>query len=267
MNNKNYADISVIIPCYNSYKTIERALNSVVNQSLLPREIILVDDCSTDKTLELLNNFKKNNLEYNIIILPLEKNVGAASARNRAWDIAKSYFIAFLDSDDMWHPQKLELVFEALKDDSIKFIGHSYTLENNFDKKFNLEKLSKVSFTKLLLKNFAVTPSIIIKKEICEYFDETMTHTEDHELWLRIALKTDVHYLDLPLTTLGRPTMTRGGLSANRWAMRKGELQMYKNIIRYKKSLTLLYPFLVIFSLAKHLRHIIKDYFAKNQHR
>ena len=54
MNNKNYADISVIIPCYNSYKTIERALNSVVNQSLLPREIILVDDCSTDKTLELL---------------------------------------------------------------------------------------------------------------------------------------------------------------------------------------------------------------------
>ena len=104
-------------------------------------------------------------------------------------------------------------------------------------------------------------------KEICEYFDETMTHTEDHELWLRIALKTDVHYLDLPLTTLGRPTMTRGGLSANRWAMRKGELQMYKNIIRYKKSLTLLYPFLVIFSLAKHLRHIIKDYFAKNQYR
>ena len=102
MNNKNYADISVIIPCYNSYKTIERALNSVVNQSLLPREIILVDDCSNDKTLELLNNFKKNNLEYNIIILSLEKNVGAASARNRAWDIAKSYVIAFLDIEDSW---------------------------------------------------------------------------------------------------------------------------------------------------------------------
>ncbi len=73
MNNKNYADISVIIPFYNSYKTIERALNSIVNQSLLPREIILVDDCSTYKTLELLNNFKKNNLEYNIIILSLDK--------------------------------------------------------------------------------------------------------------------------------------------------------------------------------------------------
>ncbi len=75
MNNKNYADISVIIPCYNLYKIIEMALNSVINQSLFPREIILVDDCSTDKTLELLNNFKKNNLEYNIIILSLDKKI------------------------------------------------------------------------------------------------------------------------------------------------------------------------------------------------
>ena len=130
-----------------------------------------------------------------------------------------------------------------------------------------LRGFALVKDTKLLLKNFAVTPSIIIKKEICEYFDETMTHTEDHELWLRLALKLEVYYLNLPLTTLGRPQLSQGGLSSNKWAMRKGELKMYKNIIRYKKSLTLLYPFLVIFSLAKHLRHIIKDYFAKNQHR
>lgn len=84
-------------------------------------------------------------------------------------------------------------------------------------------------------------------KDLCEYFDENMSHTEDHELWLRIALKTDVYYLNLPLTTLGRPALTQGGLSANRWAMRKGELQMYKNILSYKKSLILLFPFLVLF--------------------
>jgi glycosyltransferase involved in cell wall biosynthesis len=227
----------------------------------------VVNDGSKDGCEKIVEKMIINNQTNRTIKLINKPNGGVSSARNRGIKEANGEYIVFLDSDDMWHPQKLELVFEALKDDSIKFIGHSYTLENNFDKKFNLEKLSKVSFTKLLLKNFAVTPSIIIKKEICEYFDETMTHTEDHELWLRIALKTDVHYLDLPLTTLGRPTMTRGGLSANRWAMRKGELQMYKNIIRYKKSLTLLYPFLVIFSLVKHLRHIIKDYFAKNQHR
>lgn len=260
--------VSVIIPMYNSKDTIKSAIESVLNQTYKePIEIIVVNDGSKDGCEKIVEKMIINNQTNRTIKLINKPNGGVSSARNRGIKEASGEYIAFLDSDDMWHPQKLELVFEALKDDSIKFIGHSYTLENNFDKKFNLEKLSKVSFTKLLLKNFAVTPSIIIKKEICEYFDETMTHTEDHELWLRIALKTDVHYLDLPLTTLGRPTMTRGGLSANRWAMRKGELQMYKNIIRYKKSLTLLYPFLVIFSLAKHLRHIIKDYFAKNQHR
>ena len=261
-------NISVIIPMYNSKNTIKSAIESLLNQTYIePIEIIVVNDGSIDGCEKIVEEMIINNQTNRTIKLINKANGGVSSARNRGIKEASGEYIAFLDSDDIWHPQKLELVFEALKDDSIKFIGHSYTLENNFDKKFNLEKLSKVSFTKLLLKNFAVTPSIIIKKEICEYFDETMTHTEDHELWLRITLKTDVHYLDLPLTTLGRPTMTRGGLSANRWAMRKGELQMYKNIIRYKKSLTLLYPFLVIFSLAKHLRHIIKDYFAKNQHR
>ena len=137
-------------------------------------------------------------------------------------------------------------------------------MENNFNQTFKLKQPSKVSFFKLLLKNFAVTPSIVIKKDVCEYFDENMSYTEDHELWLRIALETDVYFLDLSLTVLGRPQLSQGGLSSNKWSMRKGELQMYKNIVRYKKSLIPFYPFLVIFSLTKHLRHMIKDFFAKN---
>ena len=257
--------VSVIVPMYNSKNTIKSAIESLLNQTYKePIEIILVNDGSKDDCEKIVEEMIINNQTNKHIKLINKQNGGVSSARNRGIKEASGEWIAFLDSDDMWHPQKLELVFEALKDDSIKFIGHSYNLENNFDKKFNLEKLSKVSFTKLLLKNFAVTPSIIIKKEICEYFDEKMTHTEDHELWLRLALKLEVYYLNLPLTTLGRPQLSQGGLSSNKWAMRKGELKMYKNIIRYKKSLTLLYPFLVIFSLAKHLRHIIKDYFAKN---
>lgn len=260
--------VSIVVPMYNSKSTIRSTIDSVIQQTYQESiEIIIVNDGSDDGCEKIVEDLILNNQTNRTIELINKPNGGVSSARNRGIKEASGDWIAFLDSDDMWHPQKLELVFEALKDDSIKFIGHSYTLGNNFDKKFNLEKLSKVSFTKLLLKNFAVTPSIIIKKEICEYFDEKMTHTEDHELWLRLALKLEVYYLNLPLTTLGRPQLSQGGLSSNKWAMRKGELKMYKNIIRYKKSLTLLYPFLVIFSLAKHLRHIIKDYFAKNQYR
>lgn len=162
-----------------------------------------------------------------------------------------------MDSDDKWHPQKLELIYRFLNDSSVQFIGHGHTLKDNSSLQFEPKEPCKISFMRLLVKNFAVTPSVVIKKELCEYFDESMTHTKDHELWLRIALKTDVYYLDLLLTILGRPQLSQGGLSANRWAMRKGELRMYKNIVSYKKMLAPLYPFLFIFSFSKHLRHMI----------
>ena len=260
--------ISVIIPMYNSKDTIKSAIESVLNQTYKePIEIIVVNDGSKDGCEKIVEKMIINNQTNRTIKLINKPNGGVSSARNRGIKEANGEYIAFLDSDDIWHPQKLELVLEALIDDSIKFLGHIYTLENNFNQTFKFKETVKISFFKLLLKNIAQTSCILIKKDICEYFDEKMTHTEDHELWLRTALKTDVHYLDLPLTTLGRPQLSQGGLSSNKWVMRKGELKMYKNIVSYKKSLIPFYPFLVIFSLIKHLRHIIKDYFAKNQHR
>ena len=260
--------VSVIIPMYNSKDTIKSAIESVLNQRYKESiEIIIVNDGSIDGCEKIVEEMIIKNQTNRVIKLINKANGGVSSTRNRGIKEASGEWLAFLDSDDMWHSQKLDIVFEALKDDSIKFLGHGHTLENNFSQIFKLKRPVKISFLNLLLKNFAVTPSIMIKKDICEYFDETMTHTEDHELWLRIALKSEVYYMDSPLTTLGRPALTKGGLSANKWAMRKGELQMYKNIVSYKKSLIPFSPFLVIFSLIKHLRHIIKDYFAKNQHR
>lgn len=255
---------STIIPMYNAKNTIRNTIESVINQTYIESiEIIIINDGSNDgceKIVEELILLKHTNRNIKLIN---KQNGGVSSARNIGIQESSGEYLAFLDSDDVWHPQKLELVFEILKDDSIKILGHNYVLENNFKQIFKFKQPVRVSFLKLLLKNFAVTPSVIIKKDLFEYFNETMNYTEDHELWLRIALKTDVYFLDLPLTTLGRPALTKGGLSANKWAMRKGELQMYKNIISHKKSLILLYPFLVIFSLIKHLRNIVKDYFAK----
>lgn len=256
---------TIILPMHNAKGTIKSTIESVLNQAYAePIEIIVVNDGSTDGCEKIVEEMIESNQTNRIIKLINKPNGGVSSARNRGIKEANGEYIAFLDSDDTWHPQKLELVLKLIKKDSIKFIGHNYTLLNNSEKLFNLKKPIKVSFTKLLLKNFAVTPSIVIKKDVCEYFDENMTHTEDHELWLRTALKTDVFYVDLPLATLSRPQLSEGGLSSNKWAMRKGELQMYKNIISHKKSLILLYPFLVAFSLVKHFRHMLKDFFAKN---
>ena len=257
--------MTTIIPMYNSKDTIKSTIESVISQMYNEQiEIIIVNDGSNDGCEKIVEEMIVNNQTNRIIKLINKLNGGVSSARNIGIKEASGEYIAFLDSDDEWHPQKLELVLEAFQDSKINFLGHGHILKNNFKQTFQFKQPSKISFAKLLLKNFAVTPSIVIQKDLCEYFNENMSHTEDHELWLRIALKTDVHYLDLPLTTLGRPQLSQGGLSANKWAMRKGELQMYKNIISYKKSLILAYPFLVIFSLTKHLRNIIKDFFAKN---
>lgn len=261
----NTTFFSIVIPMYNAKNTIKNTIETAINQTFRESiEIIIINDGSNDGSEKIVEELIFNNQTNRLIRLINKKNGGVSSARNIGIKEASGEYIAFLDSDDEWHPQKLELILEVLKDNSIKFLGHGYTLENNFNQKFQFKQLVRISFQKLLLKNFAVTPSIVIQKDLCEYFDENMSHTEDHELWLRIALKTGVYYLNLPLTTLGRPALTQGGLSANRWAMRKGELQMYNNIVSYKKSLILLFPFLVIFSLTKHLRHMIKDFFAKN---
>lgn len=254
---------------YNSKHTIQSTIDSVINQTYEKIiEIIVVNDGSKDGSEKIVEEIVEemilNNQTNRIIKLINKENSGVSTARNKGVKEAVGEYIAFLDSDDKWHPQKLELVLKTLKENSVKFLGHGYTLENNFNQIFQLKQPVKIPFLKLVLKNFAVTPSIVIKKDISESFNESMSHTEDHDLWLRIALKNDVYFLDLSLVKLGRPVLAKGGLSANRWAMRIGELQMYKNIVSYKKILIPFYPFLVIFSLTKHLRYMIKDFFEKN---
>lgn len=253
---------SVIIPIYNSEATITNTLNSVINQTYKDFEIILVDDGSFDNTKKNIEAFFKNkNIIYKYIY---QANNGVSAARNRGIKEAQGEYIAFLDSDDMWHPQKLEIVSNILENTSINILGHVHTLENNFSNRYTSYTLKKVSFFKLLIKNFATTPSVVIKKKSCGYFDEKMRYTEDHELWLRLALKSEIYCFDLPLVLLGRGLLSKGGLSSNRWKMRKGELQMYINVSKRKKILTLFLPLLFLFSLLKHFRNYIKDFFAKN---
>jgi len=248
--------ISVVIPCYNSESTIEMTLDSVANQTYKDFEIILVDDGSFDGTKQRIEAFFKNKeIAYKYIY---QTNRGVSSARNRGIRESSGEYIAFLDSDDLWHPQKLEIVSEILQQKDIDILGHAYTLKNNFKEKFSSYNLKQISFFYILLKNFAVTPGVTIRREKCLFFDENMRYTEDHDLWLRVSLQSKLFYVDLPLVMLGRVQLSQGGLSADRWAMRMGELQMYKNIAKRKKILIFFLPLLFVFSLMKHLRKYLK---------
>jgi len=258
--------ISAIIPMYNSNKTIKSTIDSVLNQTYKePIEIIVVNDGSTDGCEKIVEEMILNNQTNRIIKLINKPNGGVSSARNIGIKKANGEFIAFLDSDDIWHPQKLEICLKTMGRYAINFLGHNYTLKDNtkiiYD--FGTYKLKKIKTIEIFLRNFAVTPSIVIKRDFIEFFNEDMNYNEDHELWLRLSFKTDIYFLDVPLVMIGRPLLTKGGLSGDKWKMRKGELQMYRNIIKYHKKLIIFYPLLIIFSLGKHLCKMIEQFYFK----
>src|SRR5262245_23141860 len=103
------ASVSVVIPCWRSARTIQRAVASVAAQSLAALEVVLVDDASGDDTLSVLNSIRAGCTQGWIKVIALPKNGGPGPARNAGWDAARGEYVAFLDADDAWHPRKLEL--------------------------------------------------------------------------------------------------------------------------------------------------------------
>ena len=120
--------VSIIMPSYNTAKYIEESIQSVLNQTYKNWELIIVDDCSTDNTDEIVSQFN----DKRIIYLKNEQNSGAAISRNRALREAKGKWIAFLDSDDLWLPEKLERQIQFMIDNDCYF---SYTRYTEIDEK------------------------------------------------------------------------------------------------------------------------------------
>lgn len=247
--------VSIIVPNYNGMKTLSDMFLSVLTQTFSNWELIIIDDGSSDQSTHLIEQYIQN--DQRIKLIKMIHNSGPAKARNTGIKEARGKYIAFLDADDMWHPQKLEIVLSAMEKYNLKILGHEFSLKKNFNMVFNTtitqENLIQKSFWNLLLKNFAVTPSIIVTKDNCLLFDESMHYAEDHELWLRMAFYYKVYFLDMPLVALGRQPLSTGGLSSNKFAMRLGEMKMYLKLFKLKKAFIFIIPFLLIVSLLKHI--------------
>ncbi|MBA3827620.1 MAG: glycosyltransferase family 2 protein [Taibaiella sp.] len=241
---------SVVIPAYNAEQTIARALRSCINQSYSPAEIIVVDDAGTDNTGALIKaSFPSVNYIKRL------NNGGSGAARNTGINAARSNFIAFLDADDIWHPEKLLMAKNILDSQpGIHFLYHSYTLKDIYSivlpERITLYKLP---FIRLLYKNVIATPTAIIRKADNYRFNDTMRYMEDYDLWLRIAYRHKVYFVDTTLTQLGRPVLSKGGVSSNKWKMRRGELRAYSHLVRLNLLFVFLLPFLYTFSILKHL--------------
>ncbi len=249
--------ISVIIPTFNSSATIKRAIDSVLSQTVLPIEIIIIDDCSSDQTTLLIHEASKNNTtEVNFIVLKNDTNRGPSFTRNRGLSHSSGNWIAFLDSDDFWHFQKLEVQIQISVKSGTNFIGSQSSIRTNdrTDFRFQSSQYKLISPGDMLWKNYFQTPTVLIKKTDDLIFNEKMTHAEDFDLWMRMVHKHERACLvTLPLTYLGKEPYLSSGLSHNLFKMEKGEL----SVLKREKNI-FLREAAVLFSILKFLRRLLR---------
>lgn len=255
------APVSVIIPCFRCAKTIARAVDSVYRQTLIPTEVILIDDASGDETMSMLLQIQSLHMGW-VKILKFETNQGVANARNAGWDIATQPYIAFLDADDAWCVDKIGIQYQYMLENNDIFItGHKCII--NAELNVGLNSGAKIINTRirprsLLFKNCFPTSSVMLKNVDYFRFSVGKRYAEDLYLWQQIAFSGySVLRIEVPLVYYFKELYGKGGLSAKLWQMEKGELS---NIIELKKSNTIgLYLFVlaIIFSFAKYLKRMV----------
>jgi len=228
------ASVSVVIPAYNRAHLLERCLDSVLGQTLAADEIIVVDDGSTDNTVSTLKSLHPD------IKLIQQDNLGVSAARNTGISAARHDWIALLDSDDVWHENKLERQIMALNDAPEYLICHSDEIWIRNGIRVNQmikHKKAGGHIFQHCLPLCAISPSaVIIHRSLFEeigLFDETLPACEDYELWLRICSRYPVLYIDEALIT------KHGGhddqLSRQHWGMDRFRIQALNKIVSENK--------------------------------
>lgn len=257
------ADVSVVIPCFKCAGTVGRAVNSVLNQTVRPAELILIDDGSGDSTSSILENIQNEYPDW-IKLLRNEHNRGIAYARNSGWDAASQKYVAFLDADDAWHPRKIEIQYGYMtKNSNVILTGHRYKIiekENpNWDVSFF--EVTDVKKSNLLMKNQFVTPSAMIKRDAAQRFISGKRHMEDHLLWMELVCSgAKVVRLEIELVAIYKNLFGVSGLSSQLWKMEIAELYNYAHIKQMKWIGNSWYIFLVIYSILKYIRRILIVY-------
>lgn len=214
---QNYIDglVSVVIPMYNSGKYITPTIQSVLCQTYNNLEVLVVDDCSKDNSIEVVEGLAKNDARIRCI--PQEKNGGAAVARNRGIREAKGRYIAFLDSDDLWTPDKIEKQLALMKEKNAVFVycAYDWVDENDEQVKGKIKIKEKVKYQDLLTQTLICTPSAIYDRYFYGDVEMPLRRTgQDYAFWMVLLKKADAYGIDEGLVHVRRRT---GSLSKNKF--------------------------------------------------
>lgn len=256
--------ISVIIPSFNSEMTIIDSISSVVGQSISERiEILIINDGSTDNSNKIVSEYISKYTGKHQINLINKHNGGVSSARNLGIIHASGEWIAFLDADDIWLPEKLEEQINIINaNKKIEFIGTNRNNDNHPFFKKSKRKLYKLNTRHILLKWHPHTSTVLVQKKIlfnAGLYDEIRSHAEDGDLWLRIVDFCDLYVLNknLVFTGHGKRTFGESGLSANMPKMYEGEILALSSARKRKQLNFLEFIFFYLWLSIKYFRRMI----------
>ena len=201
MLHEDFGLISIIMAAYNAEKTIEYAINSVLRQTYTDFELLVVNDCSKDRTVELVRNIAAKDSRVRLI--SNGKNSGVSYTRKHGLEEAKGSWIAILDSDDAWEPEKLEkqIALQKRTNADLLFTGSAFMDSEGQPIDWYLRAPAEVSYRQLLKQNVLSNSSALVRKELyAKYYAIGDGMHEDFAIWLSILKEGKKAYgVDEPL--------------------------------------------------------------------
>ncbi len=231
--------VSIIMPAYNCEDFIAETIDSIIKQDYQNWELLAVDDFSTDNTGNIVKKYALN--DSRIKYFRLEKNSGAAAARNRAVELANGKYLAFLDSDDLWNPDKLSRQIRFMEENNYYFTCTKYSKiddEGNFLNRV-IDVREKSSYSDILKKNPGNSTVVYNAEVIGKIVIPDIRKRNDYVMWLSVIKKAKILYgLD---EVLASHRIRAGSLSKNKCSLVKFHWKVYRDIERlsFIKSLYL----------------------------
>jgi len=225
--------VSIITPVYNSEKFIGYTIDSIINQTYKNWELIVIDDCSSDQSVSIIEDYI--NSYTNIKLIKNTKNEGAAVSRNKGIMEAQGDYIAFLDADDLWKPEKLEKQLKHMKAQNSDVSFSSYELIDEHGNKLNKKvcALPILSYQKLLKSNYIGNlTGIYSLKTLGKITSPNLRKRQDWLLWLS-ALKISVKPAYGIEESLAYYRIRKNSMSSNKYNLLKYNYRVYKNGLGY----------------------------------
>lgn len=221
--------VSIITPMYNSEQTVEQTIGSVLAQSYSNWEMVIVDDCSTDNSVKIVERIQRT--ESRIKLIRNETSLGPAGTRNRAIECALGRFIAFLDSDDVWKENKLTVQIDYMLRKNVPFVCSAYQRVSSKGKLFGMvQPPAQMTYSDLLKHNrIGCLTAVYDTKNLGKVYMPEILKRQDLALWLRLVKKTNsVHCIQECLADY--TIDTSGSVSRSKLAAAKFQWKLYREV-------------------------------------